>query len=186
MSEGTGEARVASAEVIATSLQGLERRAAKLASGKQRAAAYWRLVATWMGMPAAVLAAAAGVLVLTDGDRDVLAAVLAFLAAALASVVGFVRPDARSRKAAMMAVICQDYERRTRSIREADLPAAEPPVARGYLDRALGEWNEIMWAEVENDLVRHRPSGVGPTAERPVISSTGAPPGSVTKPPATE
>lgn len=148
---------VSSVERVAAEIKELEALAGRTASGQRGWAAWWRFIEMWMGLAVAVLSALAGVVILTADSRTV-AAVLSLSAAGMSAVLGFTRPADKARKAEMLALRCDEFERRARYERLLAVVELDAKGARSRLVDIAERWHQIRWDDLHNRLENGSPS----------------------------
>jgi hypothetical protein len=122
-------------------LKKYETRATKMYGTQKKWGVWWRGVSFWLGLPAALLAAAAGVTGLIDSDD--LSVLLAFAAAAISGILALTTPDQRAKKADALAADCDEFSTRVQMKRKriASMPDDE---AETLCTAFSVEWRQII------------------------------------------
>jgi hypothetical protein len=160
---------------IGTELKRVEESAMYSAQGQFEQAKMWRTANLALGVPAAVLAALAGVTSLADLAGGLVAGLLALGSAALGGLLTVVNPSQRMSTAATAANVYLEIQTAARQQREIDLPyqaieesraslaalsaqrdeqnkAAEPVAARSYrkAQRNIGSGGQTYTGDAPN------------------------------------
>src|SRR5690349_5631716 len=96
-------------------LEHLQADAEALAASQKKGGVFWRGVSMWLGIPAALLAAAAGVTGLVNSDK--LSVLLAFAAAAISGILALTTPDKRAKQTDALENDCDIFATRVETER---------------------------------------------------------------------
>jgi hypothetical protein len=138
--EAGGEA--ARRAVIGAELARLEESAMYSAQGQFEQAKMWRAVNLSLGVPAAVLAAVAGVTSLADLSGGVVSGLLALASAALGGLLTVVNPSQRSGTACAAANVYLEVQTAARQQRRLDLPYRAASESRAALTELSARYHE--------------------------------------------
>jgi len=126
---------------VTQNLTKLETRARRLNENQKRWGSWWRGVYMYLGLPAALLAAAAGVTGLVDSAD--LSVVLAFLAAAISAILAFSQADQRAAQAESLEIQCEAFANRVETERTFLSKETDDASARTLCEGLTKEWEAI-------------------------------------------
>lgn len=141
--EGDGRTFEDRRRALRAELERLEESATYSGQGQFEQAKFWGSINLWLGVPASVLAAAAGGTALADTAGRIPAGIIALAAAALAAILTVLNSSQRMNKAAAAGNAYLEIQTAARQVRTLDLPfASDLDAVRTELDEISARRNE--------------------------------------------